>query len=441
MQSQSQDHQHAMPHWHCAPSTLQEQLEWEQVLSGKASDAAELQAHQPGPAQAHATHGIDSWDCAVLQPSAFSHAAALPKDAAAWDEAMGGKTEHAASTPLPACAVVIGSHSVMAVVHDGRREVARAYQDSMLGHGLTRGAHLCTGAVASTAHALSHVAAAWHQTAGGVPPQVAATRVQAVGTAALRECADAAPVAHAVQRLLGAELRVISASEEGRLSFAGATAGLPAGQLCVLIDMGGRSSEVAVGVAGPSLEVQVASIPLGCSTFQHDPFASAADTLASCKQQAQAIVAAHRDVLDSLLSQHPKARGDAGVFVMVTGGTATTAAALLAGLAEYDRRRVHHAELGPLSCLEELAEQLLMSGTLTEAGTQPSGTTRGAGNWPVWLTASRAASMPAGCIVLVELARAVCGAVGEDERHVLVSDRDLLDALLDGLLSMRARHS
>lgn len=38
-----------------------------------------------------------------------------------------------------------------------------------------------------------------------------------------------------------------AATEEGRLSWVGATTGLPAISLSVLVDLGGRSTEVAAG--------------------------------------------------------------------------------------------------------------------------------------------------------------------------------------------------
>lgn len=176
------------------------------------------------------------------------------------------------------------------------------------------------------------------------------------------------------------------------------------------------------------------SLPLGCSSLLLNPTPTTNLGLAGLQQQARALVAAHQDKLHHLLAgvSANSSGGPGGAFVVVTGGTATTAAALLLGLKSYERRLVHHSALGPLSKVESLASRLLDSCQSSSPAHSSGGPELSA--WPAWLTDSRMAVMPAGCVALVEVVRAVCQTLGEDEDSVLVSDRDLLDALLDSML-------
>ncbi|MBA2440698.1 MAG: hypothetical protein H0V50_08495 [Thermoleophilaceae bacterium] len=76
-----------------------------------------------------------------------------------------------------------------------------------------------------------------------------ATEIVAVATAAIREAANRDELERGVQDVLGVPLRVISGEEEARLSFVGATRTLPepaAGTIAV-VDVGGGSTEIAVG--------------------------------------------------------------------------------------------------------------------------------------------------------------------------------------------------
>ena len=66
---------------------------------------------------------------------------------------------------------------------------------------------------------------------------------------------------------------VLSGEEEGRLSFAGATAHLPADlagvEPVLVVDIGGGSTELAVGPPGPAggpdaLDVVARSLDIGC---------------------------------------------------------------------------------------------------------------------------------------------------------------------------------
>jgi exopolyphosphatase/guanosine-5'-triphosphate,3'-diphosphate pyrophosphatase len=99
-------------------------------------------------------------------------------------------------------------------------------------------------------------------------------RVRVVATAAIREAANCAEFVRAVGDGCGVEVSVLTGEEEARLAFAGATATLeepPDGDVAV-VDVGGGSTEVAVGRARGGMSWYV-SLPLGSAalTRRHAP--------------------------------------------------------------------------------------------------------------------------------------------------------------------------
>lgn len=76
-----------------------------------------------------------------------------------------------------------------------------------------------------------------------------ATEICAVATAAIRDAANRDELVRAVEAQAGVPLRVLSGREEARLSFQGATRTLaqPATGTIAVVDVGGGSTEIAVG--------------------------------------------------------------------------------------------------------------------------------------------------------------------------------------------------
>ena len=108
-----------------------------------------------------------------------------------------------------------------------------------------------------------------------------ARRVRVVGTAALRRCADRDAVVAAVERAAGLPVSVLSAEEEARMAFAGATHGLdvPPGAVVGVADVGGGSSELVVGTTGDgvrwSASIATGSGVLTAERLPSDPPAAA----------------------------------------------------------------------------------------------------------------------------------------------------------------------
>lgn len=84
-----------------------------------------------------------------------------------------------------------------------------------------------------------------------VAREAQATEICVLATAAIRRARNRDELVQAVERRVGLPVRVLTDEEEARLSFAGATRGLPAavGSVAV-VDVGGGSVEIAVGTPG-----------------------------------------------------------------------------------------------------------------------------------------------------------------------------------------------
>ncbi len=79
--------------------------------------------------------------------------------------------------------------------------------------------------------------------------EVGAREIEAVATAAIRNAANRDELVDAVRESVGLPLRVLTGEEEARLSFVGATRTLaqPANGPIAVVDVGGGSTEIAIG--------------------------------------------------------------------------------------------------------------------------------------------------------------------------------------------------
>ena len=108
------------------------------------------------------------------------------------------------------------------------------------------------------------------ETAGVVEAQartaraLGATEIVAVATAAIRDAPNREDLERSVKDAVGIPLRVISGEEEARLSFMGATSTLadPAGGKVAVVDVGGGSTEIAIGSSRGGVEWW-RSLPIG----------------------------------------------------------------------------------------------------------------------------------------------------------------------------------
>lgn len=145
--------------------------------------------------------------------------------------------------------------------------------------------------------------------------------------------------------------------EEARASFRGATAGLAAQRdraqserSCLVVDLGGRSTELVLGDQSSGAITAATSLAVGCLSLT----AAAAPEepgAAACLDQAVSFAA---DAIRA--DEHAAAAASAASDVIGVGGTITTAAALCLGLAEYDSGQVDNCTVSRAQLLQLAAE-------------------------------------------------------------------------------------
>jgi len=166
------------------------------------------------------------------------------------------------------------------------------------------------------------------------------THARLVATSAVRDAANRAEFLAAAAAAAGVDAEVLSGIEEGRLSYAGATAGLaPAAGADVVVDIGGGSTELVVS---GSRGLEAVSLDLGCVRLterylRSDP--PTAGELAAVGRGIDAELARATDVAPTLASL------PAGSRLLGLAGTVSTLSALEQRLTTYDRARLHHSVL------------------------------------------------------------------------------------------------
>ena len=300
-------------------------------------------------------------------------------------------------------AVDIGTNSTRLLVLDGNGQaLLRRTEITRVGAGIDRTGRLDPDGTARTLTVLRDYRAELDR--------LEVVRTTVVGTAAVRRAADAAAFLAVVEEAVGTTPVVLSGADEGRLTFLGATAHLdPTSPPVLVIDLGGGSTELAVGHPGaPDGPSQVVSIDLGCVTITEAEIASDPPR----PEELTNAIGAATDALADARRQLPML--DEVRAVVGVGGTITTVAAVELGLARYDRELVHGLVLTRAQV--EDVFRTLATERLADRRHNPG------------LQAARADVIVGGCCILVALLRNLPA----DELHV--ADSDLLDALARSLL-------
>jgi len=175
-------------------------------------------------------------------------------------------------------------------------------------------------------------------------------------TSAARDAENAGEFVAAVRSRIGVDVEVIGGDEEARASYEGATrvlgqapvaGGGPVEGPCLVLDIGGGSTELILGSTDGTVELEhsldIGSVRLTERHLHTDP-------------PTAAEVAALRADVDAVLDT---CRVDPGLAHTVVGvaGTVTTVAAGVLALPAYDRDRVHLAALdveAVYACVEDL---------------------------------------------------------------------------------------
>ncbi len=296
-------------------------------------------------------------------------------------------------------AIDCGTHSTRLLIADAEgRPLLRRTTITRLGEGVDRTGRLVPEAIDRVVATLRAYRS--DLDAAGV----ASVRVTA--TSAARDAANRAELFAAAEVAVGVVPELLSGEEEGRLSFAGATAELDPGDgPFLVVDIGGGSTEFVVGRTEP---VGVRSIDIGCLRVS-EQFLHGDPPEAGELSDALSVVRTH---LDDVVREVPESM-DAARLVGLAGTVATVAAVEL-GLGTYDRDRIHHFRL-----TRAAAEDVFRT-----MATEP----RAARLHNPGLEAGRVDVIVAGALILVAVMRHF------DFEECLVSESDILDGMVASLL-------
>jgi exopolyphosphatase / guanosine-5'-triphosphate,3'-diphosphate pyrophosphatase len=233
--------------------------------------------------------------------------------------------------------------------------------------------------------------------------------VRMTATSAARDAANSDDFFDAAEEVIGVRPELLTGEEEGRLSFLGATAELdPADGPFLVFDIGGGSTEF---ISGTTEVEAIRSFDMGCvriteKYLHHDP---------PQPEELSNAVAWVRDHLEDLVREVPEV-GSARLAVGLAG-TVTTVAAVEMGLHEWDRDRIHHFRLTRAAA--EDVFRTVATEALADRVHNPG------------LEEARADVIVGGCIVLVGILRHL------DLQEIVVSESDILDGLVAGLVTSR----
>ena len=310
-------------------------------------------------------------------------------------------TESRASTEVLA-ALDCGTNSTRLLVVGARGEILdRQMRVTRLGEGVDTTRKLSAEAMERTLSVLRDYRESMD--AHGV------VRARMAATSAARDATNSSEFLTAAKEVTGVEPELLSGEQEGRLSFRGATSDLPttsdAAEL--VVDIGGGSTELVVGVPGRDESLEILSLDIGCVRvterfFLSDPPDS--EQVRSARLAVSEELAKARDALGSLTPGHR---------VIGLAGTVSTLGSLSKGISIYERERVHHLVL-----TKEQVEwwlDALASEDTSQRAVRPG------------MDPGRADVIVGGVLILCEVMSVF------DRATCLVSEADILDGLVASL--------
>jgi exopolyphosphatase/guanosine-5'-triphosphate,3'-diphosphate pyrophosphatase len=306
-------------------------------------------------------------------------------------------------------ALDVGTNSTRLLIADvagGRatKELAREMVITRLGRGVDATRRFDPAALARTLEVI-----------GGYADRCLALGVEAVrvvATSATRDVRNRDQFVAGVLARTGVEPEVLSGAQEAAATWAGATADLPPGERTLVVDIGGGSTELIVGVSGRPATTPEASVSLeiGCVrlTERH---------LRADPPAAAEVAALRADVRDHLARVGGVLDPASASRVVGVAGTVTTVVALALGLPAYDPRAIHlaAAEAGQVRATSER----LLAMTVAERAALPV------------MAEGREDVIAAGSVVLDE----ICDSFGF--ARIVASEADILDGVLLGLAARR----
>ena len=242
--------------------------------------------------------------------------------------------------------------------------------------------------------------------------QHAPERQRFVATSASRDVSNRDAFVDGVSARLGLDPEVIDGTEEARLSFLGATSGVPDAQAPQLVmDLGGGSTELILG--GGDADAAY-SMNIGCvRLFERH--------LASDPPTQEQIAALRADVDDAFAEAVQHVDVSAARTLVGVAGTITTVAAATLDLDRYDRDAIHGATLSREQ-ITATAEHLVAMPS-SERADLP------------YMHPGRVDVIAAGSLVFARLVELIDDAVSRagGQLEIRVSESDILDGIALGL--------
>jgi len=240
----------------------------------------------------------------------------------------------------------IGTNSVLLLIAEARADallpIVERATITRLGEGVDRNRHLLPAAAARTLGCLENYAR--------VIAEHAVTRVDVVGTSAMRDASGGDDFVARARDILGVTPRVIDGEEEARLTFIGALSGLPVSGPVTVFDIGGGSTEIIIGIVDSALprvhravSLDIGSVRLFERHVRSDP---------PGPEEMQRV---ERDI-SAALDSAP--RFEPNSTLVGVAGTVTQLAAVEHEITPYDGARVHGSAL-TRSVVESLADRLI----------------------------------------------------------------------------------
>jgi len=240
----------------------------------------------------------------------------------------------------------VGTNSVKLLVADvSGREVQPVWEESKqtrLGRGFYETHRLQPDAIDATGKAVAQ----FSETAG----KHQANSVRVIATSAARDAVNADELSSAIERASGLKMEIVSGEQEADWVFQGVTtdptlAG-PAGQMLLLLDVGGGSTELILGLGEQICFRQ--SFPLGTVRLLEkyppsDP--PAAGELARCREWLRNFL--EKEVIPQIdVEKLCDVKGwDGSMRLVGTGGTTSILGRMEAKLETYDRAKIEATRL------------------------------------------------------------------------------------------------
>lgn len=268
-----------------------------------------------------------------------------------------------------------------------------------LGQGVDRSRVLAPEALDRTLRTVAEYAA----TCG----ELGVERLRVTGTSAVRDARNRDEFFEGVRKLTGTDAEVLSGDQEARATFLGTLSDLDEPGTVVVVDIGGGSTELIVGVGEPE---RLVSLDIGCVRMFEKYLETDPPTTDEIEAMRAEIDEAFTSVRDDLAVP-------AGARLIGVAGTVTQLALLKAGSPVYDPDVTHHSVLshGDVRSLARRLESLTIGQRKRVTGLEPG----------------RADVIVAGAEILLGVMEVF------DLAEVLVSERDILDGLVIGLLAAR----